>query len=414
MNKRNGFDVSDWLQAGSSGERRWAFAGVEVVEHLESEREGPVAASVAGSGANGKRANGRNTPRLNGGDLPEATDLTVSPECLRERASESREDGSRRERELKERIASLEEQLGRLEEAAARRSVGSSSASGGSAPGAAAGSHTDASASGMAVGCIDRHGVNVDVVASLKERLLERGRALSVAKHELEVVRRDRDRLAEALANRGAEVARLRGQIRHSRADRKSSSDVRLVFRRLFDRETGDDGSDDGFRTEANGEARPKAAAEVAEQLCGGSSPLESGSLVPHEPEGQSEGADPAAVAQQARGEPSRPGPCSARKLLRYLIPVNPGATVIELSGRRSYVGRGIEADVRINHPTVSRLHGVMYCIGGATIVEDARSTNGVFVNGRKVHQTVLKDRDLVAFGKVRYQFRVSVAESGL
>jgi pSer/pThr/pTyr-binding forkhead associated (FHA) protein len=45
--------------------------------------------------------------------------------------------------------------------------------------------------------------------------------------------------------------------------------------------------------------------------------------------------------------------------------------------------------------------------VGGALIVEDARSTHGVYVNGRRVQQAVLKDGDVVAFGDVAFSLRV-------
>ena len=54
----------------------------------------------------------------------------------------------------------------------------------------------------------------------------------------------------------------------------------------------------------------------------------------------------------------------------------------------------------------------MLFCIGGATIVEDARSTNGIFVNGRRVEQFVLKDGDVVAFGTVEFRFRVAMPEA--
>jgi len=100
-------------------------------------------------------------------------------------------------------------------------------------------------------------------------------------------------------------------------------------------------------------------------------------------------------------------------RLRRYLLPVKADIhPVFELTGPRSYVGRGPEADVSIGHKTISRLHGVMYWIGGATIVEDARSTNGVFVNDQRVQQAVLKDGDVVAFGNVAFHFRVAVSDA--
>ena len=106
----------------------------------------------------------------------------------------------------------------------------------------------------------------------------------------------------------------------------------------------------------------------------------------------------------RARRRRQRPGAA----LRRYLISLDPDANdVFELSRPRSYVGRGAEADLRINDATVSRLHGVVYLVGGATMVEDACSTNGLSVNREQVRQAVLKDGDTVTFGSARFQFRL-------
>lgn len=93
-------------------------------------------------------------------------------------------------------------------------------------------------------------------------------------------------------------------------------------------------------------------------------------------------------------------------------MPVRTGrGEAFELTGPRSYVGRGIAADVCLDQPTVSRLHSVLYLVGGATLVEDARSANGVYVNGQRVQQAVLKDGDLLAFGNLEFRFLVAISD---
>jgi pSer/pThr/pTyr-binding forkhead associated (FHA) protein len=81
-----------------------------------------------------------------------------------------------------------------------------------------------------------------------------------------------------------------------------------------------------------------------------------------------------------------------------------------ELTGTRVYVGRAPEAGVRIADTTVSRVHAVLRVDGEKVIVEDAASTNGVFVNGLRVRAAVLNDFDTVAFGNVGYLFRLGPA----
>lgn len=98
---------------------------------------------------------------------------------------------------------------------------------------------------------------------------------------------------------------------------------------------------------------------------------------------------------------------CRRGRVRRQLISIGSRVGEWSLNGDRSTVGRGMEADIRLDDPTVSRLHGVLYCEGGALIVEDARSAHGVFVNGERVQQAVLKDGDVIAFGDVAFSLRV-------
>ena len=71
-------------------------------------------------------------------------------------------------------------------------------------------------------------------------------------------------------------------------------------------------------------------------------------------------------------------------------------------------IGRGTDADLRINDPGVSRLHARI--VVGATPqqlrVEDLGSTNGTYVNGRKIDR---KERifsgDVITMGGVDIVF---------
>ena len=94
--------------------------------------------------------------------------------------------------------------------------------------------------------------------------------------------------------------------------------------------------------------------------------------------------------------------------LRRYLIALEPERDdVYELTRPRTYVGRGAEASLRLADATVSRLHGILSLEEGVAFVEDASSTNGVFVNGKRVQRAALKDGDTVSFGTARYQYRI-------
>ena len=85
-------------------------------------------------------------------------------------------------------------------------------------------------------------------------------------------------------------------------------------------------------------------------------------------------------------------------------------------------VGRGTEADLRINDPGVSRKHVefLVLSVGGEGVdpeleVHDMGSTNGMLVNGRKVPRAVLRDGSQVKIGNTTMTVRiVQEEESGV
>jgi len=55
----------------------------------------------------------------------------------------------------------------------------------------------------------------------------------------------------------------------------------------------------------------------------------------------------------------------------------------------------------------VSRYHAVLLAGPVHTTIEDLRSTNGVFVNGKRVSRHVLKEGDRVTIGKTNFRYTV-------
>jgi pSer/pThr/pTyr-binding forkhead associated (FHA) protein len=73
-----------------------------------------------------------------------------------------------------------------------------------------------------------------------------------------------------------------------------------------------------------------------------------------------------------------------------------------------THLGRGFSADLRLEDQSVSRRHAIVVDGGdggGARILDD-RSANGTFVNGRRVTEAVLRDRDVIHVGRVALVFR--------
>jgi pSer/pThr/pTyr-binding forkhead associated (FHA) protein len=63
-------------------------------------------------------------------------------------------------------------------------------------------------------------------------------------------------------------------------------------------------------------------------------------------------------------------------------------------------IGRSLAADVRFDDATVSRRHALIVHQPDGTRVLDDRSLNGVYVNGRRVEWSPLKDGDHIVVGR--------------
>jgi hypothetical protein len=88
---------------------------------------------------------------------------------------------------------------------------------------------------------------------------------------------------------------------------------------------------------------------------------------------------------------------------------------VLEVNGTRHplrapglVVGRGTEADLRINDPGVSRRHVEFMVNGDDLEVVDLGSTNGMLVNGSKVGRAGLRDGTEVKIGHTTMTVRVT------
>ncbi len=122
------------------------------------------------------------------------------------------------------------------------------------------------------------------------------------------------------------------------------------------------------------------------------------------------------AVRPPAEGVTERVDPVSCldeRTLSRAgeMGPVAPGR-YIEVQGAERTVlipvehepvriGRGLSADLHLDESSVSRRHAILVPRSvGARILDD-RSSNGTFVNGRRVQQADLSNGDVIVLGRV-------------
>jgi pSer/pThr/pTyr-binding forkhead associated (FHA) protein len=81
-----------------------------------------------------------------------------------------------------------------------------------------------------------------------------------------------------------------------------------------------------------------------------------------------------------------------------FAIPDGDEVVVLPLGGL-TRIGRRVTADIVIDDTTVSRRHALVLERGGAPVIADDRSLNGVYVNGRRVREARLHHGDEVQIG---------------
>jgi len=104
------------------------------------------------------------------------------------------------------------------------------------------------------------------------------------------------------------------------------------------------------------------------------------------------------------------------------LTPQRRATLVLEVNGVRHplnppgfVIGRGSDADIRINDPGISREHARIVVSGrgpDAVIdIEDLGSTNGILVNGQRVRSATLAEGSRIEMGNTRLLVRTPVAD---
>jgi hypothetical protein len=81
------------------------------------------------------------------------------------------------------------------------------------------------------------------------------------------------------------------------------------------------------------------------------------------------------------------------------------GGQAYPLARAITVLGRGTDADIRVEDPGVSRKHCEIV-VGTPAIVRDLKSTNGTFLNGEKVSESPLEDGAVVKIGGTSLVYR--------
>jgi FHA domain len=86
----------------------------------------------------------------------------------------------------------------------------------------------------------------------------------------------------------------------------------------------------------------------------------------------------------------------------RYIEVQGPARTLlIPLVGEAMHIGRGLSADLRLDETSVSRRHAILVPRPSGARILDDRSSNGTFVNGRRIQQVDLNNGDVIVLGRV-------------
>src|SRR5262245_41248432 len=89
----------------------------------------------------------------------------------------------------------------------------------------------------------------------------------------------------------------------------------------------------------------------------------------------------------------------------RLLVnPGSPGAWEIELKEGTTRLGRGADNDFQIDDPSVSTFHCQIVPDESGIRVIDLQSTNGTFVDGTRIQETVLQAGQWLRLGNVTLQ----------
>jgi pSer/pThr/pTyr-binding forkhead associated (FHA) protein len=91
----------------------------------------------------------------------------------------------------------------------------------------------------------------------------------------------------------------------------------------------------------------------------------------------------------------------------RVLIRTDGNTDFVHVLGRRTRIGRGSDNELVLDTKHISRYHAVLLAGPVHTSIEDLNSTNGVFVNGKRVSRQVLKDGDRVTVGRTQFRYTV-------
>jgi pSer/pThr/pTyr-binding forkhead associated (FHA) protein len=107
-----------------------------------------------------------------------------------------------------------------------------------------------------------------------------------------------------------------------------------------------------------------------------------------------------ACLDQRVRHQALPARPARSGRYIEVQGPV--GQTLlVSLDHGVTHIGRGLHADLRLDENSVSRRHAILVNRQAGVRLLDDRSSNGTYVNGRRITQTELRSGDVLVLGRV-------------
>src|SRR6478609_2060324 len=79
----------------------------------------------------------------------------------------------------------------------------------------------------------------------------------------------------------------------------------------------------------------------------------------------------------------------------------------VQITKDKTTLGRRPYNDIVIDNLAVSGEHAVLQMVGADVFIEDLKSTNGTYINGKAVKKQLLAHNDTVEVGKYKIKFMV-------
>jgi hypothetical protein len=103
---------------------------------------------------------------------------------------------------------------------------------------------------------------------------------------------------------------------------------------------------------------------------------------------------DERTLSRATESEPTGPGRYIEVRGMQRTVMLPIGEDVI-------HIGRGLAADLHLDEKSVSRRHAILVPLATGARILDDRSSNGTFVNGRRIQQADLSSGDVIVVGRV-------------